>query len=126
MTVSLSDLPLAFLNIGPVEMIVVGIVAVLLFGKRLPEVGRSLGKGLMEFKKGVRGIEDEIYGATNASPRTPSRTGASKGAASRFNEIDDRDEATAPKFEPPAAAPQEVAGPATGGPSSSDDPTANA
>jgi len=56
-----------FGGIGPMEMVIVGIVAVLLFGKRLPEVGRSLGKGLVEFKKGIRGIEDDLntsrYGA---------------------------------------------------------------
>jgi sec-independent protein translocase protein TatA len=106
-TAFLSQLPLAFMGIGPTEMIIVGVVAVLLFGKRLPEVGRSLGKGLMEFKKGVRGIEDEIYGATNATPaRSTASYGSSAASASKFNDIDDRDEATAPKFEPPAAAPQ--------------------
>ena len=49
-------------NMGPLgvpEMIVIGIVALLLFGKRLPEVARSLGKGVVEFKKGLRGIDDE-------------------------------------------------------------------
>ena len=35
------------------ELIVVGVVALLIFGKRLPEVARSLGKGLVEFKKGL-------------------------------------------------------------------------
>ena len=46
-------------NLGPMEMIIVMGVAVLLFGKRLPEVGRSLGKGIVEFKKGLRGFEDD-------------------------------------------------------------------
>jgi len=32
----------------------------LIFGKRLPEVGRSLGKGIVEFKKGLKGVEDDI------------------------------------------------------------------
>ena len=32
---------------GPMEMLIIGVVAVLLFGKRLPEVGRSLGKGIV-------------------------------------------------------------------------------
>ena len=88
-------------GLGPMEMMIVLVIAVLLFGKRLPEVGRSLGKGLMEFKKGVSGIQDEIYGATNP----PARSTAS--STTKFNDIDDRDEATAPKFEPPTAAPQD-------------------
>ncbi|HEX4144285.1 MAG TPA: twin-arginine translocase TatA/TatE family subunit [Pirellulales bacterium] len=41
-------------GLGPMEVMIVGVVAVLLFGNRLPEVGRSLGKGLIEFKKGMR------------------------------------------------------------------------
>ncbi|NJM35705.1 MAG: DUF4861 family protein [Rhodomicrobium sp.] len=40
------------------------------FGKRLPEVARSLGKGIVEFKKGVRGIEDEV----NAPPTTETQS----------------------------------------------------
>jgi sec-independent protein translocase protein TatA len=57
----LASATLAFFGpIGPWEMIIIGIVALLLFGKRLPEVGKSLGKGIVEFKKGLKGIEDEI------------------------------------------------------------------
>ncbi|MGE0605898.1 MAG: twin-arginine translocase TatA/TatE family subunit [Pirellulales bacterium] len=104
MTHLMTNLPLAFMGIGPMEMVIVGIIAVLLFGKRLPEVGRSLGKGLMEFKKGVSGIQDELYGATNPPARSTTAS-----SSSRFSDIDDRDEATAPKFEPPTAAPQDQA-----------------
>ncbi len=50
------------------EWIVIGVIAVLLFGKRLPEVGKSLGKGIVEFKKGLRGIEDEIDVQATATP----------------------------------------------------------
>ena len=46
--------------IGWTEWLLIGLVAVLLFGRRLPEVGRNLGKGLVEFKKGLRGIKDEV------------------------------------------------------------------
>lgn len=46
--------------IGMPEMIVIGIVGLLIFGRRLPEVGKSLGKGIVEFKKGLSGIEEEL------------------------------------------------------------------
>lgn len=47
-------------SIGPAEMLFVAMIALLLFGKRLPEVMRGLGKGITEFKKGVNGIDDEM------------------------------------------------------------------
>ncbi len=49
-----------FPNVGPLEMMMLLGIAVLLFGKRLPEVGRSLGKGIIEFKKGLSGAVDEL------------------------------------------------------------------
>lgn len=86
-------------GIGPMEMVIVLVIAVLLFGKRLPEVGRSLGKGIIEFKKGVRGIEDEVESAVNTSSHKPVTRSAPE----------DYEEATAPKFDPPAAEPQPAA-----------------
>jgi sec-independent protein translocase protein TatA len=50
---------IAFMNIGPAELIVVALLALLIFGKRLPEVGRNLGKGIVEFKKGLAGADEE-------------------------------------------------------------------
>jgi len=44
----------------PTSLIVVGIIALLLFGNRLPSVMRSLGRSVVEFKKGVSGLEEEI------------------------------------------------------------------
>lgn len=52
--------PFAFFNLGPMEIIVLLGIGVLLFGRRLPEVGRYLGKGITEFRKGVKGLEDEV------------------------------------------------------------------
>ena len=46
-------------NLGPVELVVIALVVLLLFGNRLPSVMRSMGKGIVEFKKGVAGIEDD-------------------------------------------------------------------
>jgi sec-independent protein translocase protein TatA len=40
---------------GPMEIIILGMVVLLVFGNRLPSVMRSLGVGITEFKKGIRG-----------------------------------------------------------------------
>lgn len=48
---------LAFLSPGPTQMIILGLVVLLLFGNRLPSVMRSLGEGITEFKKGIKGDE---------------------------------------------------------------------
>src|SRR3954462_5802090 len=45
---------------GGAEWILILAFGLLIFGKRLPEVGRSLGKGIVEFKKGLKGVEDDI------------------------------------------------------------------
>jgi sec-independent protein translocase protein TatA len=42
------------------ELMILGVIILLFFGNRLPSVMRSLGKGIVEFKKGVQGIEDEV------------------------------------------------------------------
>jgi len=55
---------------GGAEWILIAVVGLLIFGKRLPEVGRSLGKGIVEFKKGLRGVEDEVEEASSAPART--------------------------------------------------------
>jgi sec-independent protein translocase protein TatA len=64
--------PLGFISMpGTQEWLVIGIVALLIFGKRLPEVARSLGKGIVEFKKGLNEVESEVDKAGNSSGYTP-------------------------------------------------------
>lgn len=55
---------LAFGFPGGLEWFAIALVGLLIFGKRLPEVGRSLGRSIVEFKKGIKGVQDEIETAT--------------------------------------------------------------
>jgi sec-independent protein translocase protein TatA len=55
--------------IGVPELILLGIVLLLIFGpKRLPEIGKSMGKGMREFKQSVSGITGEDETSTSAKP----------------------------------------------------------
>ncbi|HEY4760663.1 MAG TPA: twin-arginine translocase TatA/TatE family subunit [Thermoguttaceae bacterium] len=47
-------------GLGPWELIVIALIVLLLFGNRLPSVMRSLGRGVVEFKKGIQGVEDDL------------------------------------------------------------------
>jgi sec-independent protein translocase protein TatA len=49
----------AMFGLGPLELIIFAVIVLLLFGNRLPSVMRSVGQGLVEFKKGVQGVEDD-------------------------------------------------------------------
>ena len=90
-----------FPSLGAPEMVVVMLVAVLLFGKRLPEVGRSLGKGIIEFKKGLRGLEDDEPLGYSA----PSNRAVARPSTPTSSTMDDPYAASVPKFEPPTSAP---------------------
>jgi len=84
-------------SIGITELIVIGIVAILLFGKRLPEVARNVGRGYGELRKGLTELQTSINSEIDASATTSSRT------TPTATNIDDLDEPTAPRLEPPPA-----------------------
>ena len=70
-------------GLGYPEILALLVLGVLLFGRRLPEVGRYLGKGIVEFKKGLKGLEDEMDSPTARQdapvvepPRPPQRVTA--------------------------------------------------
>jgi sec-independent protein translocase protein TatA len=59
-------------NIGPWEIILLLLLALLLFGaKRLPEIGRSLGSGMKEFKDSVSGVKQDMTVDTTPSELPP-------------------------------------------------------
>lgn len=94
-------------GMGPSELMIVGIIAVLLFGRKLPDVAKSLGASYRELRKGLNELQAQVnvrdvYSTPSSSPK-PSY---SEPKSSTYGDFDDHSEATAPKFEPPPCEPQ--------------------
>lgn len=87
-------------GMGTSEMIIFGVIALLLFGKRLPEVARGVGSSLMEFKKGMQEVQEEVR---NPSSSTSHSSSTSDSAASRPTADDTEEDFNAPRFEIPGS-----------------------
>jgi len=61
------NIPVAWVPSG-FELLIVLVLALLLFGRRLPEVARNLGKGVVEFKRGLKGEDENARASASASP----------------------------------------------------------
>ena len=60
-------------GLSPFHWLIVAVIVLLLFGNRLPSVMRSLGQGVVEFKKGLQGVEEEIKKSTDKIEEQPSQ-----------------------------------------------------
>jgi sec-independent protein translocase protein TatA len=61
------------MNFGPQEMVIVLVIVIILFGaKRIPELGKSLGLGIKEFKKSTKALteDDDEEKAKKSQPDT--------------------------------------------------------
>ena len=98
---------LAFIGngMGIMEMMLIGTVAVILFGKRLPEVARSMGKSYNQFRRGLGDLKSEVNMMDYTDP-SPSSYASTYDVDKEIEPP--RDVPTAPKFEPPFSEPKLV------------------
>lgn len=67
-------------NIGPLEIAIVLVIVLIVFGpKRLPDLGRSLGTGMRQFKDSIAGKDDDAGLSSGESPPEPVRAEKSEG-----------------------------------------------
>jgi sec-independent protein translocase protein TatA len=58
--------------LSPVHLLILGVIALVIFGpKRLPELGRSLGASMREFKTGLSGLNEQMSSSPNTSATPP-------------------------------------------------------
>ncbi|MGB7327697.1 MAG: twin-arginine translocase TatA/TatE family subunit [Rubripirellula sp.] len=90
-------------GLGPFEMVVIGVIAVVLFGGNLPEVARKLGGSYREFRRGLNEVQQQFRLAEYEAKKNLS---VDDKASSKNAELaDDEDEPAgpqAPKFTPPS------------------------
>lgn len=93
-------------GLGMQELLVIGIVAILLFGKKLPEVARSVGQSYSQFRKGISDIHSQFDMSDRSYNSSSSSSSSYNSYTSSSDDYDDYDQATAPKFEPPPSEPK--------------------
>ncbi|MEM7457635.1 MAG: twin-arginine translocase TatA/TatE family subunit [Planctomycetota bacterium] len=86
-------------SIGYQELIIIGVVAVILFGGRLPSVARTLGQSYQQFRKGLSELQNSISQEGEESASSSYRPTYSDSTAD-FD--DDEDSPDSSRFEPPA------------------------
>ena len=88
-------------GLGPFEMVVIGVIAVMLFGGNLPEVARKLGGSYREFRRGLNDVQQQFRVAEYEAKKTLEMDDKSV-SSSTVDDDEETSEPSAPKFTPPS------------------------
>ena len=90
-------------GLGPLELMVIGVIAVMLYGKQLPDVGLKVGKSLAELRRQWSTISQDL----DVTGEIKSRHGQARTDSRRLSrQFDDEESAqTSPAFDPPDSFP---------------------
>jgi sec-independent protein translocase protein TatA len=83
----------AIFGLGPMELAVIGVIGILLFGRKLPEMGRYLGQTIVGFKQGMSGLEGSMNDTLGGNPTPHAQAPVEPARPPQ------RVTATAPKFD---------------------------
>ena len=95
---------LLFEDLGFSELVLIGVASVLFFGKRLPEVGRSVGKTVGDLRRQWASLARELGVATRVEPRSSSTAVGSRPSLPAARHDDDASLVAGPCFDPPEGA----------------------
>lgn len=84
---------------GGWEWIIILVVAVLLFGRRLPEIARGMGKSITEFKKGIKEAQEEVTKTVDEDVVSPAPEESSSSADDSSDSNSDSDSDSDPDDE---------------------------
>ncbi|WP_146524533.1 Sec-independent protein translocase subunit TatA/TatB [Novipirellula artificiosorum] len=87
-------------GLSPFELMVIGVIAVVLFGGNLPEVARKFGGSYRELRRTLNDVQQQFRNAEHEANKAMSMDNSKKEASE--SELDEPDEPSAPKFKPPA------------------------
>ena len=88
-------------GLGPVEIVLIGAIAVMLYGKRLPEVGRSVGKTVGDLRRQWTSLAREFDVAAHIEGRASGSAAGSRRPSSAARHDDDASLVAGPRFDPP-------------------------
>ena len=91
-------------GLGPLELMVIGVIAVMLYGKQLPDVGLKVGKSLAELRRQWSTISQDLDVTGDIKSRSGQTRIDSRRLSSQFD--DEESAQTSPVFDPPDSSPE--------------------